>query len=740
MTPTPAEMCGRSERPTTLRMRPDLVIREQRFSRRRQWVIKDPVSLRYVMLGEEEYSVLNMLDGRTGFEEIKQRFEKMFPPRRVSTDRLLGFLSACHRQGLLVADVSGQGLQLRELHRDRRTRSLVAGLSNVLALRFRGIDPEPFLQWMYPRCAWLFSRWCFGVSSLVVLIAVLGLVAQAKNTYLKMPGTSEILNQHNLVWLAISVALVKTLHEIGHALTCKHFGGECHEMGIMLLAFVPCLYCDVSDSWIIRNKWERVAISAAGIWVEIVLASVAALLWFLSQPGVLNQICLNVMVVGSLSAVLLNGNPLLRYDGYYVLSDIVEVPNLWQRSRALVQGWIGSWCFGVETPNRHLLPERHQMWLGGYAVASMIYRWLVVVAILLLLFRTLKPYRLELVAWLVSLMVLFGLLTAPVVGFRRLTAEMRHRDLKPSRIAARSAIVLLLLALIGLLPWPCRVTAPMTINLENPHHVYVSVPGTLLDTVEPYSQVQSGSRLATLDNPELRRQVIGLKAERSRLRLRLANLEARRHVDQEAASQIPAAREALADIEERLLQRSEDEARLIVTAPTCGVVFPPSPVSDDPNRHDGLPTWRGTPLETRNAEAFLKTGTLLCVIGDPSRHEAVAFLDQSDSEYVREGQRVRMLLEQLPGKVLWGTLVELAKADSKVVPRDLVGNEETPSVERQSAHATMSLPPLRARVSLDEHSHRVLIGARGKAKILVDPQPLGRLLYRFLCRTFAVEL
>ena len=135
----------------------------------------------------------------------------------------------------------------------------------------------------------------------------------------KLPEFHQFFGPSNWFYLAIAMGFTKVLHEFGHGLSCKHFGGECHELGVMLLVLTPCLYCNVSDSWMLPNKWHRAFIGAAGMYVEICIASIATFLWWFSAPGLLNNICLSTMFVCSVSTVVFNGNPLLRYDGYYIL-------------------------------------------------------------------------------------------------------------------------------------------------------------------------------------------------------------------------------------------------------------------------------------------------------------------------------------------------------------------------------------------------------------------------------------
>ena len=213
----------------------------------------------------------------------------------------------------------------------------------------------------------------------------------------------------NWPWLFLVLAATKVLHELGHALACRHFGGECHEIGVMLLVFVPCLYCNVSDSWMLPNKWRRIAVAAAGMYVELVLASIATLLWWFSAPGLFNAICLNTMLVCSLGTLLFNGNPLLRYDGYYILSDLIDVPNLGAESTAAVRRLAGRWFLGLDLADERMLPGRSSWLLALYAVASTAYRIVVIVAILWGLRELARPYQLEPLVALLACVIVAGM-------------------------------------------------------------------------------------------------------------------------------------------------------------------------------------------------------------------------------------------------------------------------------------------------------------------------------------------
>ena len=341
-----------SARSLSIRRRPDLIARRQHYLGRSYWVVKDPVGLTYFRFQEEEYALLNWLDGQISLDEIKDRFEAEFPPQKITLDEIQQFLGMLHRSGLVIAAVGGQGKQLLKRRRERRRKELMARLANVLCIRFKGIDPERFLNWLYPWIKWFYSPAAvfacifFGLSALTLVMV------QFQTVMNRLPAFHEFFSFQNALLLSATLGLTKVLHEFGHGMTCKHFGGECHELGVMVLVLTPCLYCNVSDSWLLPNKWQRAAIGAGGMYVELVLASFATWIWWFSEPGLLNHICLNVMFVCSVSTLVFNANPLLRYDGYYILSDITEIPNLRQKSTAVLSRKMGEWLLGLEQPRR----------------------------------------------------------------------------------------------------------------------------------------------------------------------------------------------------------------------------------------------------------------------------------------------------------------------------------------------------------------------------------------------------
>jgi len=161
-----------ADRPLGLRMRGDLEFRPQRFGRQRYWAVKDPVSLKYFHLREEEYVLLKMLDGRTSLEDLRRRLNQAIAPRRLSIEQVQGFLATLHRHGLVLAASPGQGEQLLLRQGETRRRQRFAALAGVLAIRFRGVNPRLLLDWLYPKCRFVFSPLFVGCSLALAVAAL----------------------------------------------------------------------------------------------------------------------------------------------------------------------------------------------------------------------------------------------------------------------------------------------------------------------------------------------------------------------------------------------------------------------------------------------------------------------------------------------------------------------------------------------------------------------------------------
>ena len=702
----------------------------------RYWTIKDPVSLRYYQLRDEEHFILGLLDGRHTLAEVAQLFEQRFAPRRVRTGELAGFLMMLHREGLVIAPAFGQGEHLADRRRRQRWERMLAQCLNVLAIRLPGVNPDRFLNSLVPRLAWIFSPWC--LLAVLALAIAAGVVAAANFGALvdRLPTFHEFFGPQNILWLAAALALVKVLHELGHAVACKRFGGECNRLGVMLLVFIPALYCDVSDAWMFSQRWRRIAVSAAGIAVELVLASVALLLWAVTEPGWFNALCLNIVFVCSVGTLIINGNPLLRYDGYYILADLLGAPNLAQQASAALRRWSARLVAGVELDQPSRLAEPGWGLLLGYGLASTVYRVLVILAVLWLIHAALAPYGLAVVAQLVTILVLGALAIGPVravVQFFR-DPEKRSR-VRPRRLVLSVVALAAIIAALLAIPLPSRVTAPVVLRPAGARQVYVTTAGVLESSIAVGDSVRKDQPLATLRNRSLELEAIELASRAHQQQLHVEQLELRRHDVPSLGDQLPAARKALADLQEQWSQKQRELARLRLVAPIAGVVIPP-PARPKMLVPSELSEFAGTPLDAQNLGCRLEAGTLFCQVGEPDRLEALVIASEADVERLRPGQRVRISLHMTPGDIRTGRVEEVARLNASELPSELIAADLLPVRRGADGRPRPLGNYYQAVVSLDDSPAPVLTNAVGWAKIRVDPQPFGLHLYRALRSTF----
>jgi putative peptide zinc metalloprotease protein len=572
-------------RAVNLRRRGDLDVTRQVYQGQAWWVVKDPIALHYFRFRPEEYALLDMLDGRRSLEQLKERFEREFPPRRITVEELARFISTLHRSGLVIGDRPGQGPQLFERRRQRLWKQWVAWFSNIMALRFRGIDPDRILERINPWFGWIFSPPAIVAALAFVASALLLVLVNFDVFRSKLPEFHQFFAAGNWLYLAIALGVTKVLHEFGHGLSCKHYGGECHEMGVMLLVFTPCLYCDVSDSWMLPNKWKRAAIGAAGMYVEVILAAIATYLWWWSHPGIFNQLCLDVMFVSSVSTILFNANPLLRYDGYYILSDIVEIPNLRQKATTILGRLASKWCLGIKQPEDPFLPQRNLGLFALYAVASSIYMWIVTASIFLFVWNVFKPYRLEVLGQLLAAGAVWGLVVRPMYGMIKfLKVPGRRDEVKSRNVLATIAVASLVVAAIALIPLPQRVWCAAELRPRGEETVYVSIAGTLERiAVKPGDVVQAGQELARLGSIDLDLEIAELEGQVTQYRTKLASLERERFTDPGAALEIGTVEESLKSYEEQLAKKRGDREELVLVAPRAGIVLPAQSIRQTPD-------------------------------------------------------------------------------------------------------------------------------------------------------------
>ncbi|HMO15445.1 MAG TPA: HlyD family efflux transporter periplasmic adaptor subunit [Pirellulaceae bacterium] len=703
------------------------------------------MTLRYFRFEEEEYRLLNLLDGVRSADSIQKEFEAEFAPQRLTYSELFQFIGMLFRQSLLISNATGQGRELHFRGHENRKKKFRASLGSILSLRLRGFDPGATLRILDRWFGWFFSLpvACFCIA---LMLAALGLIfSQFEHFMAKLPEMQSFFHSKNWIWLSLVLVVTKVLHELGHGLSCQRLGGQCHEMGIMFLVLMPCLYCNVSDSWMLNNKWRRIGIAIAGIYVELTLAAVATFVWWFSQPGLINQLALNVMFVCSVSTILFNANPLMRFDGYYILSDLIEVPNLRQKATNVMQRFFKEVCLGLPAVEDPFLPSRNRWLFAIYCIAALAYRWVLTFTIFWFLYNLLEPYGFKLVGQILAIFVLYGLFVLPLIQiYRFFSIPGRVQAVKPTRFAISVAVVAVLIVGITLIPLPHRVTCEFYLEPAETNRVYIEVPGALAEIgVEKHQQVKSGQVIARLVNHAYDQNVERLYAEVAKAQAREYFARTRAGIDPSVEFELASIKSLIQSNYDQYLHASDERKRLEVTAPASGIFYPPAFVPK-PKEDDGrLKGWWGNVLDSANLGAWLETGTQLGeIVSNTEQLEAILAINQADVEFIRKGQRVDLWCRQHPQRFYPSSIEQISPSKMRQIPRAMAADFGGTIHAKTTANNTLQPVETIYQVSVIVHNDDDLLlpGSTGVARIHAGYSTIGQRLWRLVLKTFRFDL
>lgn len=738
----PTQPLGQAAEHLQVRLRPDLVVQPQFYEGMTHYVIKDPLALKYFRFKIEEYFLLQQFDGKQTLQDVKKAFERKYRPQTISIDDLTRFVAQLHEAGIVVIDSGELAKVLIRRRKKNRWRKVWSFLANILFIKIPIIDPERLLTGMYPYFRWIFSS-AFIFVSVTSMIVALGLVAgNWKTFYDKLPDFQSFFNWWTIMSFWLCLAIVKIIHEFGHGLTAKHFGGEVHEMGLLFLVLTPALYCDVTDSWLLPNKWRRIWISAAGIYVECFLASIATFVWWNSQPGLVNSLAMATMFICSVNTIMFNANPLLRYDGYYVLADWLEIPNLRIKSTQFFAYLIQEKVLGLEVPVQSYLPKSRRYLFVTYAVASYVYRWFVTFAILWFLSQVLKPLKLESVSYLLGVAALVPLVGTPVYQIVKfLRTPGRLRKVKKVRATAFAAAAIAIVTAILFIRTPLRVQGTFVLRLAKPDIVYAEVEGRLVElNVKNGQWVTKDTVLAKLSNPEKQKELLQRQLDHDVNFHKFLWYD--RTPDRDSKAQAMRFKE-LADNAEPIIENITHQiGKLTLVANRDGQVVgaphrvnvgqwlkPGKPLDADPLAE--------RPSQTRADKPFF------CEIGDPHKLEAHLILDQSDINLSQVDGVAWLKVDGRAEVTIKSKVSEIAQRASDQVPAEL-SNLTEGEIASKPDPKTGAAKPMNAVyeviIPVDNSTLELEPGLRGTAKIHVGNYTLAWWLRRWWNKVFNFQL
>ena len=501
------------------RLRSDLKFNSHRLKGKLTYTLKDPDSGEYYRFSKEEYLVAELIDGKHSASEIARISTKEYG-MDFTEEEIQEFMSSLKSMDLLERSKEEQSLHLIERRKAQRQSKLLSKKGSILYRRFPVVDPDVFFDRVIPYIGFFWSR-SFAVLSTFMMVLASGLVLWnidevQRSIHLLYDFQTNGITNLVILWCVIFTII--GIHELGHGLTCKYYGGEVHEMGILLLFFQPCFYCNVSDAWTFPERSKRLWVTMAGGYIEYFIGSVAAFVWLLTGENFfLHTLSFQVMMVCSLSTLLFNYNPLIKLDGYYALSDLLGVPNLKQDSLEFAKAWWKEKVFGVK--NGLEIPREHVRSLLFYGTCSMIYMTTLMIGVYMMARGLLESFLLD-IGILISLVLLWKLFGSQLksgVNFSYDYVVYRRGYLSSNLVYAGLLISsLILVYLLVFHPFARNVKGPVTLEPYEIQTIRARVSG-ILDEVQFQTGdvVRVGQEVVAIKNQEL-----VLRMDEMRLKIR----------------------------------------------------------------------------------------------------------------------------------------------------------------------------------------------------------------------------
>lgn len=558
----------------------------QRLGGRTAFVLEDPGTSAFYRLGEREYRFVEQLDGRRTVAEILQRSASL-PEPGLDAGNALRLLEMLRAERLL----DEPGRPMEPAPGTART-GLLDRLGSILFLRVSLGQPDRFFIRLSGWMGWLVHpvAWLLGLAAIVV-----GGLVLVRHADRMRDATLNVFTADRWVWTLVIFVALRAIHEVWHGLTCRRWGGSVRDIGVFFIVFFPVGYTDVTSSWGLPSRWHRLLVSCAGPFIELVLAGTAAIVWAQTGPGVANTVAWQVVVTAGASSLLVNINPLMRFDGYYILTDLLDLPNLYARGQIVMRAFFRRCILGVRGQGIPGVGERG--WRAAVLYGPAAFAWRIF-AVTNILFAAMVMFRGAGIAIVcVSLLAWSGRSAGPF---------LRWFGGLPVGVQAAAAVRLLLAAGLGgavlLLPWRPATVEPAIVDWADRCDIYSGCPGILESVrVRPGGAVSAGEVLAQIDNSDLQAAADRLKIRAEREELRAA--VALREDDMPAWS---AARAAARALEGEWKFAAERARRRAVSAPVAGIV------------HEHR-------LEERLGE-YLREGEALLTLGHAVDREMVALV------------------------------------------------------------------------------------------------------------------
>jgi putative peptide zinc metalloprotease protein len=479
---------------------PSVEVSPQQFRGRTWYVLQDPYTQRYFRASVQACRFIQRLQPDKTVEEVWEDFVNNHPHDAPSREEVIQLLSQLHMSNLLYSLQQSDNEAIVKRYKAQKNKELMGKVASFLFLRVPLFNPNPLLD----RIRTLIMA-VTGWSAFWLWLGILlwGGWTAFENRSALLDQTEGVLSVANLPWLYVCLAGLKIFHEAGHAFVCKRFGGEVRTVGVMFLLFTPLPYVDASSSWGFTNRWHRIYATFAGMAVEFFFAAAGALVWAHTAPGLIHSLAFNVMLIGSISSILFNGNPLLRFDAYYMLSDYAEIPNLYQKGQQQWKYFGDRYLLGTVAAQSKATDRKEWIWLTSYGLLSFLYLMVITLGIALFLMDQWLPLGLLVVA-----MTVYSRLLAPLNQLFKHLGGTATQGNRRRAVAVVGAFGLALFFMLAVVPFPDSTRAQGIVKANHASNVYVQTTGQLDELLVHHGErVRAGQLLASFSNLDLSTEI-----------------------------------------------------------------------------------------------------------------------------------------------------------------------------------------------------------------------------------------
>lgn len=531
------------------KLRDDLIVSEQQEQGKTIYVVKHPETRRFFHLGKSEYTIMQLMSGERSLSEIRAAADEQHK-LDVDAATLQGFVLQLANTGCLEVEVHG----LEGMRQAGRRLSRWRILGNILYWRVGAINPERFINAVTPHTGLFFTPVFFGIA---VISIISGILLLDSNAALFAFEAKALLTLKGLALLWIAILVTIGLHELAHGVTCTRYGGRVREMGfLMILMAFPCLFTNVSDAWLFPKKRQRLWVTASGVFFEAFLWSLAVFIWRVTAVESLVHHLALVVVTASGIGLFFSMNPLIKFDGYYFLSDLVEIPNLRSRSfshlgRLLWQVMTGAPMVDTRAPVRV-----RRIYLV-YGVMALAYTFLIIVMIVSMLGGFLWTY----LGWLgaaISAGLIAFFMKGPIQHMAQSTADLAKESggfFRRRRIQIWMAVIAALVTASFFVTVELRISGPFQLQATLARPVTSKV-GAFIESVhvQEGQTVESGTLLVMLDATEVRSALAQAQASlrQAQEALKMAEAPPRREVLDNALATVAVSEQELKNTETRV--------------------------------------------------------------------------------------------------------------------------------------------------------------------------------------------